>query len=289
MSSDTRISVDWPPAPLSESGWRRRTAELASKAESLVGRPCSLQQTAELALELIGLAWPALGPETVAATARASLLLGVPVLMATAPADQFQEIADRLDQIWQQAQASPAAGVVQLPQPMLSEVRPDAGPPRARAPRRAKPADPAPDTEPAGVREQEPEPAPAAEDPDALPPAWLDYPEPGQHPVAALEPPAPDPLPVVITAEPEPPAPRRRPAPAPAPPGWFSAAEVAELLEVDVSSVGRWRKEGRLGAEGTGWQQCGRSFYFSPDAVENIDRTRIPSGLDQLVAEIQAP
>ena len=54
MSSDTRISVDWPAAPLSESGWRRRTAELATQAEALIGRPCSLQQTAELCMELGG-------------------------------------------------------------------------------------------------------------------------------------------------------------------------------------------------------------------------------------------
>ena len=55
-------------------------------------------------MELVGLLWPALGPETVAASARASVLLNMPVLMATGPADQVQEIADRLDQIWQQAQ-----------------------------------------------------------------------------------------------------------------------------------------------------------------------------------------
>ena len=68
----------------------------------------------------------------------------------------------------------------------------------------------------------------------------------------------------------------------------LSAAEVGELLEVEPCTVARWRKEGRLGNEGTSWQQCGRGFYFCPDAVENIDRTRIPIGLDQLVAEVQA-
>jgi hypothetical protein len=79
MSSGTRISVDWPPAPLSESGWRRRIEELAVRAESLVGRPCSLQQTAELCMELVGLVWPALGEaSTVAATCRASLVMGRP-------------------------------------------------------------------------------------------------------------------------------------------------------------------------------------------------------------------
>jgi hypothetical protein len=165
------------------------------------------------------------------------------------------------------------------------------------------------------------EPAPApAEDPDDLPEAWMDCAEPVQHPVEALEVIELEPLPVVITPlepapvrslrplaerlaprpaapEPEPdavplpepaPAPRRRPAPASPPPGWFTASETAELLEVEPCSVGRWRTQGRLGDEGTGWQQCGRGFYFAPDAVENIDRTRIPRGLDQLVAEVQA-
>jgi hypothetical protein len=120
-------------------------------------------------------------------------------------------------------------------------------------------------------------PSPAAEQeripPPELPPhLQVIEPEPAAVPLAA---PAP--------------APRRRTAPASPPPGWFTAADVAELLDVEPCSVGRWRKEGRLGDEGTGWQQCGRGFYFAPDAVENIDRTRIPRGLDQLVAEIQAP
>jgi hypothetical protein len=79
--SDNSITVPWPPLALGEAGWRRRLEDLAGRAESLVGRYCTLQQTTKLALELVGLTWQAIGPETIAATCRASLLLGQPVIM----------------------------------------------------------------------------------------------------------------------------------------------------------------------------------------------------------------
>jgi hypothetical protein len=120
------ITVEWPALPIGEPGWRTRLESLAERSEALIGKDCSLHKTAGLALELLGLMWPVLGAaETVAATCRASLLLGAPgVLMATAPADQVQEIAARLDAIWQQAQNDPAAGMVELPPPLLSEIKP---------------------------------------------------------------------------------------------------------------------------------------------------------------------
>jgi hypothetical protein len=120
------ITVEWPALPIGEPGWRTRLESLAEQAEALVGRNCRLTDTAGMALELVGLLWPVLGAaETVAATCRASLLLGAPgVLMATAPADQVQEIAARLDAIWQQAQNDPAAGVVELPPPVMNEIKP---------------------------------------------------------------------------------------------------------------------------------------------------------------------
>jgi hypothetical protein len=339
--SDT-ISVSWPGAPLSESGWRRRIEELAVKAESLIGHRCSLQDTADLALRLTGLMWPVLGaPETVAATCRASLMLGAPGCIASSsPGDQWAEVHSRLDEIWEQAQQHPAAGVVVVPQPVLSEVRADIAPPKARRPRRAKPV---------AV-----EPAPA-EDLDELPAAWRNCaeqalgkddlpmgghsepePEPQQHPVEALELIELEPLPVVITPpEPAPVrslrplaerlAPRPAPAPAPAPeqeriplpelpehliplpepkpepapaprepsqpppPGWLLTAEVSELVELSEVGVGRWRTGGRFGAEGEGWAKSGRSYYYSPESVELLMDGGIPGGLDQLVAEIQAP
>ncbi len=292
----TAITVAWPAAPLGEAGWRSRLDDLATKAESLVGRDCGPQQAAELALELVGILWPVIGaPETIAATCRASLLVGPPGIVAASPAgDQLAEVHSRLDEIWHQAQNSPAASVVQLPVPVLNDLCTPGAPRRGRRPAPA----------PAGAE--------ADADADELPEAWRDCPEPlpvvitpaparPLRPLAERTAPRPAPAPAaephLEVIEPEPalvplaqptPAPRRRPAPAPAPPGWFTAGEAAELLEVEPCSVGRWRKEGRLGAEGTGWQQCGRSFYFSPEAVENIDRRRIPGGLDQLVAEVQA-
>ena len=60
-------------------------------------------------MELMGLLWQTIGsPETVAATCCASPLVGAPgVLMAASPADQLQEVAERVDGIWQQAQVDP--------------------------------------------------------------------------------------------------------------------------------------------------------------------------------------
>ena len=174
MKNDS-ITVPWPPMPIGEPGWRTRLESLAEQAEALIGRNCRLTDTAGLALELVGLLWPVLGAaETVAATCRASLLLGAPgVLMATAPADQVQEIAARLDAIWQQAQGDPAAGVVELPPPVMNEIKP-------------VPYELAAAVEPAAVIkalvEPEPEPAPA-EDPDELPEAWR-----SAEPVEPIEP-----------------------------------------------------------------------------------------------------
>jgi hypothetical protein len=124
MSDNTTISVPWPPLQLGEAGWRGRLESIATQAEALIGRKVvGMQATAELALELFGLIWPAYGPETVAATARASLLLNMPVVTASAPADQLQEIAERLDAIWEAAQANPAAAVVTVPAPLLQRVQ----------------------------------------------------------------------------------------------------------------------------------------------------------------------
>ena len=171
------ITVAWPPMPLGEPGWRTRLESLAEQAEALIGRKCSLSKTAGMALELVGLLWPVIGaPETVAATCRASLLLGAPgVLMATAPADQVQEIAARLDAIWQQAQSDPAAGRVELPPPVMNEIKPV---PYELA---AAVELPAVIEEIEALVEPDPEPAvdpePEPED-DELPPAWQAEPEP---------------------------------------------------------------------------------------------------------------
>jgi hypothetical protein len=85
-----------------------------------------MADTAGLALELVGLLWPVLGaPETVAATCRASLLVGAPgIVAASSAADQLADVHSRLDAIWQAAQEDPAAGVVELHPPLLVEILP---------------------------------------------------------------------------------------------------------------------------------------------------------------------
>ena len=168
MKNDS-ITVPWPPMPIGEPGWRTRLESLAEQAEALIGRKCSLSKTAGMALELVGLMWPVIGaPETVAATCRASLLVGAPGVVAANPAcDQLAEVHERLDEIWHQAQGDPAAGMVELPPPLLSEIKP-------------VPYELAAAVEPPAVIEEiealvEPEPEP--ED-DELPEAWQIEPEP---------------------------------------------------------------------------------------------------------------
>ena len=93
---------------------------LAEAAEAQVGRRPSLQNQAQLAMWFCGLMWPTLSAELVAGSCRASLLLGAPgVVLSSAPADQVQEIADRLDSIWQQAQHDPSAAVATVAPPLL--------------------------------------------------------------------------------------------------------------------------------------------------------------------------
>ena len=167
------ITVEWPALPIGEPGWRTRLECLATRAEALVGRKCSLQQTAGMALELVGLLWPVIGSaETVAACCRASLLVGAPgIVAASSAADQLAEVHARLDAIWQQAQSDPAAGLVELPPPVMNEIKP-------------VPYELAAAVEPPAVIEviealvePETEPAPA-EAPDELPEAWQIEPEP---------------------------------------------------------------------------------------------------------------
>jgi hypothetical protein len=265
-------------------------ADLAARAESLVGRYCTLQQSAELGLELVGLVWQAIGsPETVAATCRASLLVGYPgVVVGAAVVDQLDEIHSRLDDVWADAQANPAAAVVTLPPPLLQRVQE----PQARPGRRKAVDEPTePEPEPTDHLEPEPEPEPTP-DPAPLP----------QRPVKPLRPasermvrrpdpvelPAPEPWPPM--AEPEPEALPVAIAPTPAPPAsWLSGNEVAELVGVSRGCVASWRRDGRLGVRNVDWVKYGRSTYFAPAAVEQLEAGRIPAGLDQLVAEVQAP
>lgn len=150
----SEISVPWPTSPLSEVGWRRRVEDLATEAEALVGRPCGPQQSARLAIQFVGLLWPALSPEVVAGSCRASLLLGAPgVLMAPAPVDQLAEVAERMDQLWEQAQAA----TVEAPVLLLEQPPTPSTPPAPSAPEPAHL-----ELEPESVVEVVVEPAPEA-------------------------------------------------------------------------------------------------------------------------------
>jgi hypothetical protein len=231
MSEPTTIAVSWPPLQLGAEGWRRRLEAIADQAEQLIGKPCSLQQTAEMSLELFGLTWAAFSPEVVAETARASLVVGYPgVLAAGRPMDQCAEIAARLDAIWQQAQSDPAAGVVSVPAPLLQHVQK----PQTRKRRSRSQAEPETELEPdpdEPVEALEPEPAdPVALEPAAdpeLPPPWNAAPDPEpaplpERPARQLRPASVRMMrrPVPVEPEPEPdlPEPWRSSEPQPWPP-----------------------------------------------------------------------
>lgn len=250
------ITLDWPTATLTPEQWLERVEALAEQAEEMIGRKhVSLQAQCRLAVEFVGLLWPALSAEVVAGSCRASLLLGAPgVILSSAPADQLQEIAERLDAIWEAAHADPATAVVDGGV-LLVELPPGVHRPKGRPPR--QPA-------------QEPEPLEPAADPDELPADWV---EPVEPPAA----PAPEPL------EPDP-----EPEPMPPPPAdWLSSADVCELLGVTARAVADIRDGGKFGAEGEGWGHDGSGYRYNPDAVEQL-MADIPPGLDALLGEVQA-
>jgi hypothetical protein len=281
LATTSTIEILWPAVQLSETGWRQRVEDLATRAESLIGRKCTLQQTAELALELVGLIWPALGAETVSASARASLVMGVPGILASSPFDQAAEIHQRLDDIFAAAQADPSVALVEMPSPLLQRVIPEshAGRPRRV---RAQPQVVEPEliTESVAadhpVELAEPPEQVAADHPVELEP--ITQAEPEDHPVApqylpewvSEDHPAelPEPLhqaPADHPSEPEPSAPATR-----VPPDWWSMVDAAELLGVHKATVLRWRMVGRLGQQGRDWMRSGRSFAISPALLDRL-------------------
>ena len=252
---------------------------LAERAQSLVGRKCTLQDSASLAVELCGLLWQVLGsPETVAASCLASLSVSYPgLLMASAPFDQAGEIAERLDAAWLAAQADPAAAVVELPSVMLQRVTPESHGGRPRRVRSQPQVD-----EPELI----PEPVEADQQLDGWgfpiesQPAELVNAAHEQHlsevrdtniprggyslPIKAIDTIAEGGALPELEPEPEP-----SPAPLPpAPAGWFTAAEAAELLGISRSTIVRWCKQGRLGEPGENWLPAGRTFKVSPEIIE---------------------
>jgi hypothetical protein len=275
------ITVSWPTSPLSDSEWAERLEDLAKQAEAMVGRRQTLQAQAELALAWFGVAWPVLSPETIAASCRASLLVGAPgVLAVTAPIDQLAEIHSRLDDLWEQAQADPAAGAVALRPPLL-ELPPKA--PQQPRKQRVKASDleeeqqPAADLEPVAAElVQATAAAPELQD------MWQTDPlMPVENVMSDQE------FEALVMHSDHAPGPAE-PEPAPAPPAdWLTAAEAAELLDVPEVTIGQWRDAGKFGAQGEGWVKVGVEFYYAPAAVEQLEAEQIPAGLDGLLADVQ--
>jgi transcriptional regulator with XRE-family HTH domain len=183
----------WPSGPISEAEWRQRMDDLATEAEALIGRRPTLQQSCRLAMQWAGLCWPAMSPEVIAASCRASLLPGCGppgVVVGGAIPDQLDEIWERLDAIFEAGRADPSALIVEQKPPTI--IRPPTNRDHAK-PYRAKRAQ----FEAQGVEvpplEAEPEPEPQQE-PQLQP---LHRPRPPLRPVAermAARPAAPEPL-----------------------------------------------------------------------------------------------
>jgi hypothetical protein len=86
-----------------------------------------------------------------------------------------------------------------------------------------------------------------------------------------LELPEPLELPEQQAQPPAEPAPRpRRARPEPPPAGWFSHAELAELLEIGGSTLSRWRQQGQAGSEGSDWRRCGKAYHYTPQLAEAL-------------------
>jgi hypothetical protein len=156
----------WPPGRLELAEWRELLDALAADAERMIGRPGTLQESCTLALRWVGLAWPCMSAEVIAASCRASLQLGEPpgVVVGLPLADQLQEIAERLDSIYEAAQADHSALAVEVRAPVLLAapgVLPEPEPPKPRKPRRR-----AGDPDPVEVAE------PTCPRPSASPTPW---------------------------------------------------------------------------------------------------------------------
>jgi hypothetical protein len=92
------LTIPWPDPStrLSENGWRERLTALALECEALIGRDVGMQHQARLAMQFAGLGWPGWSVEIIAASCRASVLLGQPVVVAPPLPEQIEELHRKL-------------------------------------------------------------------------------------------------------------------------------------------------------------------------------------------------
>lgn len=267
----------WPPGRLELAEWRDLLEALAADAEKLIGCPGTLQQSCTLALRWFGLCWPAMSPEVIAASCRASLQLGDPpgVVAALPLGDQLQEIAERMAEIYERAQSDPSALAVEVLPPVLLAapgVLPEQAPYKPTGRRKRNP-------EPLQVIRQEAR-ALAAAEAEALVPsaplAELEAPEdaptaadvrgePETEPQQLEQQPQPEETAPVPPGwgEPEPIAPQAQGQGQPLdlspaevmPPGWVDVVAVAAAVGASIGAVQRAKKSGRL-LEGRHWQMA---------------------------------
>lgn len=184
--------------------WRERLLELEKRADRLRHDPGpAIEARARLALDALALLWPALTPELVGASVRASLLAGLPVVvgrpLALALLDTEQTVAD--SQGLEGLEVMRCPPLLQPPQwPWPAPAGSAADPAAAAAPEPEPPtpaapaADPPPPADLRGKGRRKPPLRPAAERMAPRPPASAaDPPQPPTPPLPT--PPEPDPAP----------------------------------------------------------------------------------------------
>jgi hypothetical protein len=242
---------------LASGEWGKMLEQLALDAEA-AGPDASLQDRMDLSLRAISLLWLGWSPPLIARSARASMALREPVVIAP---------AELLDKAMLSSRAARMQGLTHLehlPRPTA-----------ALAPLILEPEESAPAAAPAPPRRRRR--SPSAGDPPS--PGWLSVEalaEKLQLSVSAVQRWAREGL---IPAEqltnwrgryyfaPEVEPPEKQPArKRPAPDGWMASDQVCSLLSIDRAKLARWRREGLfpLGS----YKQHGRGYIFDGDLVE---------------------
>ena len=218
------------PLQLPQQEWEERIRKLRSDAEALGATEPSAAELMALAGEAVGLLWVGWSPEVIAASCRASLLAGVPVV-AGLPLGQLVWDAEatvaRL-----QGQGGGALKVVlqepvaEIEQPLVRE-----GPQELRPNGRKTPEPLAEELGPDGPA---PEPTPAAKVAQSAEPVKKH----SDHCPKGLDPEV-----------------------------WLNVAAMGERLGITPYTLRRMCRIGQLGPEGGLWVKPGRAFWFDAQAV----------------------
>jgi len=251
--------------------WEERLEQLARDADA-AGPDAPLQARLDLAMAAFSMLWLGFSPPLIARSARASIALREPVVVADPGQLDMALLSSRT------ARREGLKHLEQLPQPgaELAPVMLDDDDDHAQAPGAAAPQKP---------KRRRLRPVPAG----VVPAGWISvegladrvhltrgavqrWAREGLIPEnqmvhwrgrwwfdPAVEPPQPQPR-----------------TPRPAPNGWLLGAQVCNLLGIDRAQLARWRREGVIPAAGC--QPHGRGYVFDGDLVEALRLRLQPAG-----------